>query len=506
MTTANYDSREAPTSQDLETTLKIFQNAILGDAHEFEITKLDRLGIPLWGAFVWTQDGGFNDGFGYGVDSLAARVSAWGEVMECYHAAKFLKTSPRKRSSYNKLRDENAINPISLCLDAGGNYSHDKEIIWTKAKRHANGQDVWLPLEAVAIATNDVSAEISLDEKLFLPITNGLGAGSTLEQALTHGVLELIQRDGDCVTFRAFDAGCKIELDDVKNEETRNLLKFLEDSNIEITAKLANVVCGVPVIYVVGHDRNLNDAEFPLTLSACGEAAHPDREKCFAKALREFVSSRARKRFMHGSIDDIKRVAPTTYSNRILSDKNRSYESRSVNSILEWTNLSNQEFFDIFKTPIFDVKSTVKFSELPTIAPDAGNDAKFLLNLLKTRLEAENMEILYADFTPQNADFAAVRAIVPGLEGETVSYNRIGRRNFERLSKRAENEPNLRGIVGTGEKPESALKIHLTEQDERLIGGEAWINPIEIERIVGKLYGLYREPNGHTIAKIKAQQ
>ena len=502
-------AQEVFIEKDLSEVLRTFQRAIpQGEAYEFELTSLDRLGIPLWGAFVWAEDGDFSDGFGYGADTLSARVSAWGEVLENYWATRTLAQMPRRRASFNQLKSENALaaDPVSLCLNAGINYSDEREIIWTNGKKHGSNDKCWLPIEAVAISPTDIKNDFAADDFLFNPITNGLGAGASLEQALAHGILEQIQRDGDSVTFRAMDAGVKIELDEVETEETRELLKFLDQAGIEVIPKLAGTVCGIPVIYVVGYDRNLEQSPFHLSLSACGEAAHPNREIALSKALREFVSSRARKRFMHGSIDDMKRIAPRKYSERVLADELGADESRALQSVLEWTQMSRQNFFELIGLPIFEVRRNVKFSDLPTVEINQINTAAKLLDLLTARLKEEKLEIFYADFTPPDARFAVVKAVVAGLEVETMSYNRIGLRNFQRLLWRGERDSQFAGLVGVGNPPPEALKVYLSEADERAFGGKAWLNPVEIERRVGKLYALYREPNGHTIGKLKALQ
>ncbi len=502
-------AQEVFIEKDLSEVLAVFQMAVpQREAYEFELTSLDRLGIPLWGAFVWAEDGDFSDGFGYGADSLAARVSAWGEVLENYWATATLAQMPRRRASFSQLKSESilAANPVSLCLNAGVKYSEDREIIWTAGKKHGSNESCWLPIEAVAISSTDIKTDLAPDDFLFTPITNGLGAGASLEQALAHGILEQVQRDGDSVTFRAMDEGVKIELDRVENEETRRLLEFLDRAGIEVIPKLAGIVCGIAVIYVIGYDRDLAQSPFHLSLSACGEAAHPNREIALSKALREFVSSRARKRFMHGSIDDMKRIAPPRYSERVLADELGADESRALQSVLEWTQMSRRNFFELISSPIFEVGESFKFSDLPSVEISQINTAAKLLDLLVARLAKDHLEIFYADFTPPEANFAVVKAVVAGLEVETMSYNRIGLRNFQRLLARGARDSQFAGLVGIGNPPPEALPIYLSENDERVIGGRAWLNPVEIERAVGKLYALYREPNGHTIGKLGAAQ
>ena len=86
-----------------------------------------------------------------------------------------------------------------------------------------------------------------------------------------------------------------------------------------------------------------------------------------------------------------------------------------------------------------------------------------------------------------------------------MSYNRIGRRNLARLQQRAEEDPSCRGLVGVGRPPPGALRVHLTADDEAAVGGIAWLDPNAVARKVGRLYALYREPNGHTVGKLKAR-
>ncbi len=489
-------------------TLDLFRAGMpTREVHEFRLDALDRLGIPLWGVFAWAEDGDFSDGYGYGSDSVGAQVGAWGEVLENYWATASLRTMPRKTASYNALLEggEAAIDPVLLCLNAGAHYTADTPIVWTTAKRWPSGGPVWVPLEAAAIMTSDIANEIPYEKMLLHPITNGLGAGVSLEQAVAHGILEQVQRDGDSVTFRALDKGVRITLDEVESKSTRELLRFLDEQGIEVYAKLADVALGMPVVYVVGHDRNLDDAPFNLSISACGEAAHPDKERALRKAINEFMSSRARKRFMHGSLDDMRAVAPARYCDRVESDPLYGDESRALQGVLAWTRMDRQEYFDTVKDPVFSVHEEVSFSALPSARAKETADAAALLQTLSDRLLAEGSEVLYMDFTPPGADFFVVKSICPRLEVETMSYNRIGRRNLERLLARQAEDPRVRGLVGIGRPPAGALRIHLAAEDEAALGGPAWLDPVAIERTVGKLYALYREPNGHTVGKLQAQ-
>jgi thiazole/oxazole-forming peptide maturase SagD family component len=462
----------------------------MGRGYEFSLTPLDCIEQPLWAVGVWGDGHIFVDGFGYKATAAGAQVSALGEAAENYFASRWMRSAERREASYAELLREGtaAVDPVTLCLDAGCGYTAERRMTWVPAVRHPAGERVLVPIEAAAIGFNDISATAEREQWVMTPITNGLGAGLTMEQALVHGLLELVQRDGDSVSFRALDQGVAITLDAVENEGTRQLLRKLEEEDIEVIAKLAEVNCGMPVIYVVGHDRNIERPAFPLTLSACGEAADPDRERALEKALREYVSSRARKRFMHGPLEDVASVAPEEYMDRLFADAVEGDESRALECVLDWVRMPRAEFFELIRDPVLTVRSHVKFSELPT--HEGG------LDWIAEQLRHEGLEILYVDFTEPGSGVSAVKAIVPGLEVETISYGRIGARNLKRLMERGS------PIVSIGPELEGARRILLTAEQESSVGGAAWLHPEELERAVGQLYGLYREPNGHSVARL----
>ena len=490
-------------AEKLKATLEKFRRAVPTErVYEFSTTALDHLGIPLYCVAVWTDDGNYYDGFGYGAGETGAKIGAWGEILESFYAAETLKQMPRTFASYNELKAKNqtVVAPPTLCLDAGGDYSPDKKINWTTVSDLRSGKTL-VPVESVAVYPAQVP-EIVVGKWLHRPITNGLGAGASLAQAIAHGALEIVQRDGNCVTFRALDEGQRIELDAVKNPETLELLELLERENIEIIPKLAGIVAGVPVIYVVGYDRDLNKAEFSMQISACGEAAHPDREIALNKALREYVSGRARKHFMHGTLDKLARVAPSEYVHAMTNESAAGQENRALEAVLDWATAAHEEIYRRIEKPILETRSVVKFSELPT-TEFAPGDWDAILRHLQEKFAALDTEILYADFSQTAPEGIFVtRAVVPRMEGETMSYGRIGRRNLERLLERQKTDERVEKMVGFGgDAPPKALKIHLNEEDAARYPN-AWFDPEAAARQVGEFYALYREPDSFTVGRV----
>jgi len=471
------------------------------DLYEFSLTPLDHVGLPLWSVALIPPDGALSDGFGYGPMLIAAQTSAWGETVEWYWARESLRSMPRRQGSVRELQRDGlpVLDPLTLCLDAGKSYSPNTPLIWVEARRYPSHEPVWVPIEAVAPRYADIGAGVQQADFLFTPITNGLGAGPTFEHALAHGIMEQLQRDGNSANYRALDQGVVVEVDDVRDPETRALLKQLDDAGIDIMVKLAATDFGITNLYVVGADRDIKRAPHPISLSACGEAAHPDRERALAKALREFVSARARKAFNHGPLDMARKVAPASYLDPFGERALRSEDPRALAEMRRWVSLDAQQFYDLIRDPIFTKRERVRFSELPTVASEAIADPGDLLDLLTERLGAEGLDVIYAPFTPPGAPAAVLKAIVPGLEVETMTYHRIGRRNLDRLL--ARQSP----IVGVGDAPSGAKRILLSPQAEAQYGGAAWLDPQAVDQAMGALYALYREPGRHVIGVLDEQ-
>ena len=478
------------------TALEAYQQALApaleaGTLFEFPLAGMDRLGLPLWNVALIGEDGALSDGFGYGPTLEAAQTSAWGETVEWWGAREALKQMPRVTATYAGLvqSGKSAVDPVALNLSAGSGYSHEDTVVtWVEARRWPSQEAVWVPVEFVAPRDADIGPGLSPADLLAVPITNGLGAGPTFAHALAHGILELLQRDGNSVQYRVMDRGIAVDLDQVQNPETQALLAHLDAEGIEIIVKLAADDLGMANLYVVGYDRNADDASQPIMLSACGEAVHPDKEVALAKALREYTSARARKAFNHGPLAPVRALAPAGYLESFRPASMRSEDDRALTEMKQWTALSSRAFYQMLEHPIYDIKRRVLFSELPTSPVE---NAEALLSLLTERLGAAGLEVLYVDFTPPGSPATILKAIVPGLEVETMTYYRIGGRNLRRLL--ARRSP----IAGVGAKPPDALPIRLTKRDADLAG--AWLDPAAISDAMGPLYALYREPGRHVL-------
>lgn len=448
----------------------------------FPIEGLDRIGIPVMQANLILPDEPATIGYGYGFEPDEAEVGAVGELCEEVHVHHWVKHAPRIDASYARMKGERpTVDPLTLCLQAGSAYTDDMTLPWVEARRWPSGEPVWVPREWVA------AYPYQLDEKpvLITPITNGLGAGFDLPHAIAHGVMELLQRDGNVINFRALDQGVVVTPDGIKDPMVRELLDRLHGLGIEVTIKLANTEFGIPNIYVVGNDTG--KPTVPIQVTSCGEAAHPDRERSLRKALLEFCGSRSRKAATHGPIDVVSAFMPPDYVQRqmavaMLGEE----ENRALDSMAEWVAQDAPELRRRLADTVFSEKRRVAYTDLPDAGAEMSADSTKRLDWLTAQLAAAGMEILYVDCSPAGSQVKVVKTIVPGLESETMSYHRIGWRGVQKLRQRNDRLVLDRPIDG-------AQRVLLRPDDEARCGGPAWFDAALCDRIVGKLYPMYRE-------------
>ncbi len=467
-----------------------------GRVELFPLSPLDRTGVACWNAIFLNGDGtrwhGVTPhGVGYGVDDDSAIIGTTGELAEAVHSALGIWRLPRRTATFRALRSEGAIDPVSLVLPAGSPVDADTALEWVAGHRWPGGEAVWIPIDIAACSVGDLQPGYT---PYTTPITNGLGAGPTLDFAIGHGLGELLQRDGNGTGFRAMDRGIALEFgpDEPRDPRTRALLARMDALGIEVIPKFATDEFGTANVYCVGAERAGVAAAYPIMVTAAGEAASLDREHALRKALFEFAAARVRKVFSHAPLADIAGVAPPDYLDRFRQLHTLGgEESRSLWAMVDWLRLDQPAMRSMLAETVLSRREAKNFADLPSWSgPLSGTG---LVEELGRRFADHGMEILYLDFSPPRATGVhVVKAFVPGLEVETMSYHRIGERGVRKLLERGS------PLVGIGRPPPGAQPVRLSVNAEQRLGGPAWLDTAEVDRIVGQLYPLYREPEVHS--------
>jgi ribosomal protein S12 methylthiotransferase accessory factor len=462
-----------------------------GRVIEFAVTDLDRVGTPVWSSWRPGRSPGEkgDGGIGYGPTPSRARVGALGELVESASSGRTLRAAPREEGSFREVvrrhGPEAVVDPRLLGLPAGLPYDDDRPLQWLPMTRLGDGAEVLVPAELVASEPSDLPGAPPPGGWLTTSVTNGLGAGTSREQAVRHALLEVVQRDGNGLSFRALDAGRVIDLDGVTDLVTLAALDQLRSAGIEVQAKLAATDFGLVNVDVVGAapDDDL------LAATGCGEAVHADREEALRKAVLEFASSRARKQLMHGPVDRVLALAPPEYAEVVAAVDPGKDEPRVLAAMVEWLRLPAEQWRPAFERTVLREVERIPFTALPT-AP-----GHLPLADVTSRLTVEGFAVLVRDLTTpeaEDAGVAAAKVVVPGLEVETVAYARIGERNLGRLLAAGRDD-----LVRVGAQPPGWARVHLTAEAEERVGGPAWLDRDALDRVPGLFFPLYREPARH---------
>lgn len=492
-----------------QTAVQLYRAALAaGELNEFALSDADRLSIACHSVIFYPDDGPHKGGVGYGATPDVARCGAYGELTEDFWAHDALEKWPRLRASFADLdQGRDAIDPLELCLEAGSPYQSDVELEWVEVDRLSGGRS-WVPVEFVACGWSDLPAvgnpQLGAVRRGYLvtPITNGLGAGTSYEMAVAHGLLELLQRDGNGLSIRALATTTAIDAATITDARARALLDEFEAAGIDVVIKLASTDRGIANFYVSGVDRApaANGASSVMALAG-GEACHPNSVVALRKALLEFAAARARIAFFHGPLSIAERIAPPDYLDEFRAGfRPADEEARALESMSAWSKRTLDEVRELM-APVHRVEDWVDFAQVPTQAEALGDDPARLLDWVASGLHQDGLEILVADFSPPGGEVFAVKVIVPELEVETLSYGRIGARNVERLIEIAcVGGPVLAGV---GAAPRAAMPVLLSARAREELGGAAWFDARAAADVVGPLYPIYREPGRHAVELLR---
>jgi ribosomal protein S12 methylthiotransferase accessory factor len=474
-----------------------------GRALEIDLTGYDRTGLPTRGVTWYGSDGGGQaaHGVGYGADDGAASTSAWGELAEeVLHEAGLRRVAPRRASHAELVAERGAdrvADPLTLVLPAGTDADPHRPLLWLPAVRWATGEEVLVPAELAAADARAIAGDPPSGAWLTTPVTNGLGAGDTPERALAHGLLELVQRDGDTVSFRALDTGVVVEDDSITDPATRAALAAMASAGLDVAVKVASTELAA-VVHAVADDPGAGAPDAvaaPVALTAIGEAAHPDAAVAVRKAVLELAASRARRSFAFGPLERVRALHPD-YLDAELAVPLGPQEPRALAAMAAWTTMPAQRLREVM-APALVRRASVRLEDLPASPEAAAADPAALLALLLERLAGFDVLVVATPAPGGGAHVA--RAVVPGLEVETLSYLRIGERVLTRLLERGS------PLVGRGAPREPGqLAVALTAEATERVGGPAWLSRPAVEAAVGELYPLYREPTRHAPQRLAA--
>lgn len=379
--------KETHRSIDLNDTYKNIQNIVkmIGVTRIADLTNLDRIGIPVFSCIrPEAKEGAISVYNGKGYTKKAAEVSAIMESIERYSAEKI---NINIFGKYSLLKiNNNILNPNDLILPQFKNY--DNIIPWSSGYQINPNT---LECNPILIPSNAIFHPI--DKKynyLFRTNTNGLASGNTIEEALFHGICEVIERDAWSISEYTNNGGSIIR--DIDDNEINTLLEKFNDAGVDIILRNITSDIGINTIAAISDDIKMKDP----TLLCLGMGTHTSPKIAIIRALTEVAQSRVTQ--IHGAREDT-----------VIADikKKMGYErTKKINK--KW----------------FENKNSCKYKDLKDLST---NDFKIDIKNIIDELKRNNiLQVLFYNLTDPMIKIPVVRVIIPKLECFSIDSERVG--------------------------------------------------------------------------------
>ena len=375
-------------AETLERVLPLLAKAGLDPLED--ITQKDNIGIPVFSIARQSTAHGMTKVYnGKGPTPEQAKASAVMEAMERY-SAELRDTDEIIYGTVDEAMDTGlTLDPAEMILPLRTlNYYRNEVIAWCRGYEMFRGEEIWVPACAVYHPYFPDG-----DMQLFRYHTNGIASGNTIEEAILHSVLELIERDAWSVCEYREKANADVIVED--GTLCASLIRKFSDSGVEIHLKDLTSDIGIPTIGAAADDIRTKDPEL-LTI---GVGTHLNPEVAAVRALTEVAQSRTTHK--HGSKINAKlqRISQEMgYEN--IKKANRVWYSKSGNTV----RLADMKRLD---TPYVLDDIEVVFD-----------------NLIRCGFD----KVIAVDLTRPEVNVPSVRMIIPGLEVSTMDPEREGPR------------------------------------------------------------------------------
>ena len=367
---------------------------IAGITRIADITDLDRIGLPIYTAIRPTaEDGAVSIYGGKGISRSHAKASAMMEGFERYSAEKQESDETITATIDEISKKGEYIHPESLNLPKDFKKETLKSITleWSLSHDIISDNDYYVPTNAIYhpyLHDNNT-------QSLFKSNTNGLASGNILDEAILHGMFEVIERDAWSIFELTHKNYSQINLDSIESEIVNDAIDKFESNGINIKLIDFTADIKVPTIAASADDTVTKDAGL-LTL---GMGTHLDPEVAILRALTEVAQSRATQ--INGAREDTVRA-----------DFAREAGYERMKRI-------NKYYFRQEETQI-------DLSEIENTSTNSINED---IEIVKEELISNDIsKILYTDLTRPELDISVVRVIIPEMELYALDPTRAGYR------------------------------------------------------------------------------
>lgn len=366
---------------------------VFGITRIANVTGLDTIGIPV--VMVTRPNArSVSVSQGKGATLDAAKASGVMEAIEIYHGEHIL--APLLLASYNELRfRESVVDVTAMAHSTRKNLTATARLLWICGHDVATGDPVWVPYEAVH---TDFRMPFPEGGGYFLCTSNGLASGNTMDEAVCHGLSEVIERD--CLALWRLKSDeekdrYELDLSTVTDPHCRSLIDRFAAAGVPVRAWNITSDIGVPAFNVW-----IPPAVAGVRLAVTGfegHGCHPFVQIALSRALSE--AAQGRLTMITGVRDDID---PAFYDQH--PDLPETGAQRDAAT-----------------------RPPVAFADVASLP---GSSSRALIEQMLARLAAAGLtDAITVDLSRPEFDIPVVRVIVPGLEGNPNAHlYRPGRR------------------------------------------------------------------------------
>ncbi|WP_193064511.1 YcaO-like family protein [Oceanobacillus oncorhynchi] len=200
-------------------------------------------------------------GSGFSLNETQSKWAAIGEAIERYCARIILKNDVIYEDSFENLsKEKNVLDPKNVTRYLDSQYKNIKRLKqyrpinnmkWVNGKDIINGNDILLPYELIYLS----------HQQNYIPfreiISTGLACGPNPQASIISGLNECIERDAFVIFWIFKRVNFKIDIDDLKKSNYKNLFLDLENNDLEVEVyDITQYDIGVPTILTLVKNKN----------------------------------------------------------------------------------------------------------------------------------------------------------------------------------------------------------------------------------------------------------
>ena len=276
----------------------------LGITRLGELTGLDDLGIPVAFA-VRPNSFSLALSLGKGVDREAAFTSAAMEAAETAIAERLPRGVRRASADDLTSAGHTAIDLDTMARCHSHRFAANDEVAWAAGRDLKTGATIYAPWALVGL-----DHRIAPDgfHDAFYVASDGLASGNSFEEAVFHGLCELVERDAlTLLQFAGNDQLAKSEVKPTGQEHPHlpALLELIEKAGLRLRMFRLQSDIEIPAFMALFEARHRQNALAGMTATRCGGCGcHPLAGRAMLKAITE--AAQARVALVAGARDDIR--------------------------------------------------------------------------------------------------------------------------------------------------------------------------------------------------------